>query len=190
MTPSPPESSPTVPMATIEIPTATPSQETTAIAQSTPTFPPYTSFPPATVTSEPSVGVPPTVEPPTGEPPTGSPPADHPSLEALERFIDSINSKNWKTAYQMGSEGGLKRTSFSQFETNWLNNEHVTIEKHLVISSDAYKVRMYIMLLSTDRNKQTGAMETDKYDGVVTLVLQSGEWKIDDPMMLTVKKVR
>ncbi len=111
-------------------------------------------------------------------------------MAALEHFVDSINNKNWKAAYRMGSEDGLRRTTMKQFETNWLNNEYLTLERHMVISSDMYKVRMYVMLLSTDKDKKTGAKETEKYDGVVTLVLQDGQWKLDDPMMLTVKKVR
>jgi len=114
----------------------------------------------------------------------------HPSLKAVMQFVAYTNAKEWDRAYDMTSREGMKKASLSDFNNNWRNNCGMNVEKCELIESDGEKARVYLLVTSWDTNERTGDVDRYQYGGVVTLVLEDNAWKLTDPLMKTVKKIK
>lgn len=116
--------------------------------------------------------------------------AEHPAVPALMQFIAHTNAKEWDKAYAMTSREGLKTASFSDFNNNWRSNCGMNLEKCTVLYSDSEKARISVLVTSWDTNQATGEVDRYQYEGAMTFVLEERVWKLADPLMKTVKRIR
>ncbi|MGV8124574.1 MAG: hypothetical protein AB2L14_32905 [Candidatus Xenobiia bacterium LiM19] len=116
--------------------------------------------------------------------------AEHPAVQALMQFIAHTNAKEWDNAYAMTSREGLRNASLSDFNNNWRNNCGMNLEKWNVLDNGNQKVRIYILVTSWDTNQATGEVDRYQYGGAMTFVLEERVWKLTDPLMKTVKKIK
>jgi len=115
---------------------------------------------------------------------------DHPAINSLNAFLNDINSKNWEAAYSKASDRGRLKTPYLAFTRNWGNNLGVVSEQHQVVKVWPDKVKIYVLLTSSDLNVKTQKEERYQYEGIVKFVQENGQWKITDPLMSYVRRIK
>jgi|GEM_PF-2450002 len=114
----------------------------------------------------------------------------HPSIAAVMQFVACTNAKTLDRAYAMTSREGMGKASFSDFTDNWENNCGMNVEKCDLIESDGEKARVYLLVTSWDTNQKTGEVDKCQFGGELILVREGQSWKLADPLMKTVKRIR
>jgi hypothetical protein len=116
--------------------------------------------------------------------------SDHPAIGLFNAFLNDVNAKNWESAYSRTSDRARIKRPYKSFINNWSNNLRIQLNELQVVKTLPGKVKIYVLLTSSDSNVKTHKEERFQYEGIVKMVEENGQWKITDPVMSAVRRTR
>ncbi|HPZ10023.1 MAG TPA: zinc ribbon domain-containing protein [Candidatus Eremiobacteraeota bacterium] len=100
-------------------------------------------------------------------------------VDILKQNYAAINNREFEEAYNLRSKSYRSKTSYEEYYDIWKTNITISLKETEILEQSDQRAKIRIKLYSEDKDKNSEQTDKALYSGVIYLINEDGNWRID-----------